>query len=301
MIDGRGRGEPPTDPDGDNLMAPPRNPPIPRFAPGGCITLHTALDMIGSAVDPAWTGEEIESDAAPEPSDEDLDKLVFARVLGQVADKPRSEVEDDNPSEAQIRAALHKERDLKFAARRRWQATGIWFMRYLHQGMLKPSAMGNDGKLYEVPAHLWAAEHAECLFDNGGCLEVRAGQLAVARGPVQAEDTAIVLINKGDLEGIIEAIKEGNVPPTVPPAVTEVQQVDPARTGYPGAPSLRRAIETEFRRRIKAGEHETTIKAQGEALHRWADETYPSHHIPTAKTIQTHIRSPYNTLVRRTQ
>jgi hypothetical protein len=174
-------------------------------------------------------------------------------------------------------------------------------MIYLHGGRLTPFAMGSDGMVYPVPAHLWAATNAEDLFDNGGCLEVRAGQLAVPRGLIPAEDAAIVLVKKGALEGLIEAIKGGNISPTVPPAVTEVQQVDPARTGSPGRPSLRRAIETEFRHRVEAGNQETTIKAQAEALQRWADETYPSVAIPTPKAIENQIRSLYNALVPRTK
>jgi hypothetical protein len=47
-------------------MPPPRNRPVPRFAPEGSITLISALDILGRAVDPAWTGEEIKADTAPD-------------------------------------------------------------------------------------------------------------------------------------------------------------------------------------------------------------------------------------------
>jgi hypothetical protein len=48
-------------------MPAPRNRPVPRFAPEGIISLITALDIFGRAVDLAWTGEEVEADTAPEP------------------------------------------------------------------------------------------------------------------------------------------------------------------------------------------------------------------------------------------
>jgi hypothetical protein len=46
----------------DDLMPSPRNRPVPRFAPEGSITLVSALDIFGRAVDPAWTGKEFKAD-----------------------------------------------------------------------------------------------------------------------------------------------------------------------------------------------------------------------------------------------
>src|SRR5689334_22233848 len=137
-------------------MPSPRNPRVPRFAPETTITLISALDISGRAVDPAWPGDEIMADTPPEPSDEHLANLAFARVTGEAADDPRGEVGDEHPTEQQILDALYESREMNFAARRRWKAAAIRFMRYLHQGMLTPSAIGNDGRVSEVPAHLWA-------------------------------------------------------------------------------------------------------------------------------------------------
>ena len=89
-------------------MPAPRNPPVPRFAPQNSITLITALDIYGRAVDPTWTGEEVKADTAPEPSDGHLANLAFARVTREAADNPRGEVGVENPSEQQILAALQE-------------------------------------------------------------------------------------------------------------------------------------------------------------------------------------------------
>jgi hypothetical protein len=276
-------------------MSSPRNRPVPRFAPERSITLISALDIFGRAVDPAWTGEEIMADTAPESSDEHLANLAFARVTTEAADNPRGELGDDNPSERQILAALYESREMNFGARRRWKAAAIRLMGYLHQGMLTPSAMGDDGRVYEVTAHLWASEHAEDLFDNGGYLEVRNGQLAEPRGLLQT-DTATVLVNGDDLQRLIIAINEGSIP-TVAPEV----KADPYRTGLPGRPTIGHLIEAKLRRRIAAGEFNPTIKAEAEALREWAISTHPNAPAPTPKAIQNLIRDLYNALVRRTK
>src|SRR4051794_39991040 len=109
-------------------MPMPRNRPVPRFAPEGSITLITALDIFGRAVDPAWTGDEIKADTAPEPSDEHLASVAFARVTGEAADDPRREVGDEHLTEQQILDALYQCREMNFAVRRRWITAAIRFM-----------------------------------------------------------------------------------------------------------------------------------------------------------------------------
>jgi hypothetical protein len=281
-------------------MPAPRIPPIPRFA-ADSVPLATALDLFGKALDPEWTGEEIAADSSTaEPSDDALEYTALKRVTGDAANNPTGEVGDAKPTVAQIEASLHEKRDIEFAARRRRNAAVMQLMGYLHHGILTASATGlDDGMVYMVPPRIWGATCAEHLFD-GGYLDVSAGKLVVPRSE-RPEHPATVLVKKSDLERLIEAIKGGDIPPAVPPTLTEVQQVDPARTGYPGRPSLKRAIEAEFRRRVEGGEHETTLKAQGEALQRWAGETYPGVAIPTPETIRNQIRSLYNTLLQGTK
>ena len=53
-------------------MSSPKSLPLPPLAPAGSITLVRALDEFGLATDPAWTGDELLADTAPEPSDDDL-------------------------------------------------------------------------------------------------------------------------------------------------------------------------------------------------------------------------------------
>jgi hypothetical protein len=280
-------------------MPAPRIPPIPRFA-ADSVPLAIALDQFGKALDPAWTGEEIVADTAPAPTDEDLEYTALKRVTADSANNPSGEVGDAKASEAQILATLREKRDTEFAPRRRWKAAAIQFMGYLHGGALTASATANDdGMVYPVPTHVWAAEDAEHLFD-GGSLDVSAGQLVVPRSQ-QPEHPATILVKNSDLEGLIEAIRRGDALPTVPSTVTEVEQVDPTRNDYPGRPSLKHAIEAEFRRRAERKEYETTLNAQAEALEKWAGETYPGLRIPTAKTIRNQIRPLYNPLVKGTK
>jgi hypothetical protein len=257
-------------------MSPPRNLPVPRLAPANSITLVAAFDAFGRAIDPAWTGGEIQVDTAPEPSDEDLAHRAFARVTREASDDPRGETDDENLPEHGILAALHARRDVEFAARRRWKAAAIAFLRHLHQGRLKPVAMGKDGMVYEVPAHLWAAADADTLFDNGGCLEVRTGRLAVPSRPTMAEDSAIVLVNRNELQGLI-AILDGDSPPTAATTTAEGQQVEMVRTGLPGRPQAnhrppdgRRASTAGHSRQMPA---DPTCRGQG--IDRLGDQDVP--------------------------
>jgi hypothetical protein len=275
-----------------------RNPPVPRFAPENSITLISALDIFGRAVDPAWTGEEIKADTAPEPSDEHLANLAFARVTGEAADDPRGEVGDEHLTEQQILDALYESRDMTFAARRRWKAAAIQLMGYLHQGILRASAIGNDGLVSELPPHLWALDNAEDLFDNGGSLEVRAGQLAVPSGHTHT-DTALVLVNRGDVQRFITAINKGEIPSAAPGITTE--HVDPYRTGLPGRRTISHLTVPELRRRAAAGECKPTLKAEAEALWEWAITTHPEGARATPLTIENQIRPFYNALVRSTK
>src|SRR5438034_9140095 len=105
-------------------MPSPRRPLLPRFAPKSTVTLVEALDSFGRAIDPAWTGEEIEAEATPEPSDEHLANVAFAQVTREASDKPLSEVGIESPTEREILAALHAHRDITFAPRRRSRAAG---------------------------------------------------------------------------------------------------------------------------------------------------------------------------------
>jgi hypothetical protein len=273
-------------------MPAPRIPPIPRFAIGS-VSLSVALDLLGKTLDSTWTGEEIAADTTvTEPSDEDLEYTAFRRVTGDAANIPSGEIGDAKPSEAQILAALHEKRDIEFAARRRWKAAAIQFMGYLHRGVLMASAIGSDGMRYPVPPHLWEAEHAEDLFD-GGCLEVFAGQLVVPRSK-QPEYPATILVKRGDLEGLIEAIKGGNTSPTV----TDVEPVNPIRTGLAGRPTIIHLIVPELRRRAAAGEIKPTLSAEAAALRDWAINSHPDAPHTTVKTIKNRIRDIYTALVR---
>jgi hypothetical protein len=282
-------------------MASPRNPPVPRLAPANSMSLPAALNAFGRANDPAWTGDEILADMAPEPSDEELAFRAFKRVTQQVSDDPRGAIDTDPlPAEHEVLAELHARRDIEFAERRRWQAAAMTFLRHLHRGALRPTAMGSDGRIYDVPPHLWAAESAEALFDNGGQLEVRGGQLVVPRRQITAEDTAIVLVNSDQLQALITAVIEGDASsPTVavaPPAAG-TPQLDAGGRRKPGRPSpTAQPIEEELRRRAAAGKCEPTLHAEAEVLIAWSINKYPNARQITVEGLENRIRDLYRLL-----
>jgi hypothetical protein len=276
-------------------MASPRNPPVPRLAPVHSMSLPAALNAFGKACDPAWTGDEIL--AEPEPSDDELASSVSRWVKVHAGSSPS--LPTDLAEQHAMLAEMRRQRDIEFVARRRWQAAAIALLRHLHRGALRPTAMGSDGMPYEVPPHLWAAESAEALFDNGGYLEVRSGKLVVPRRPITAEDTAIVLVDGDQLQDLITAIlDEGTAsPPAVPPA-SETQQLDVGRRGKPGRPSpTAQPIEEELRRRAAAGECASGLRAEAKALLAWAVKTYPNEHHMTVEGLENRIRDLYWSLV----
>ena len=83
-----------------------------------------------------------------------LANLAFPRVTQEAANDPRGEVGDEHLTEQQILDALYESREMNFAVRRRWKAAAIRLMGYFHRGVFTPSAIGNDGMVYEVPPSL---------------------------------------------------------------------------------------------------------------------------------------------------
>jgi hypothetical protein len=160
--------------------------------------------------------------------------------------------------------------------------------------------MGRDGVVYEVPAHLWAATDADTLFDNGGCLEVRTGRLAVPSRPTMAEDSAIVLVNRNELQGLT-AILDDDSSPTAATTTAEGQQVEMGRTGLPGRPTISHVIEEELQRRATAGECAPTLRAEAKALIAWAAKAYPNAPRVSTKGLENRIRDLYSALVRPTK
>jgi hypothetical protein len=154
------------------LRPKPVIPSMPRFAPPGSVLLMVALDRLGKAMDPAWTGEEILSVPIKELSDTDLEFSAFKTGLR----------EGETRFEADILAELRERYEEEIAPRRRRQAVVLKILQLLHGGILKVIAFGSNGRLYEsVPDHVWAADGAEEVFDTG-VLAVSGDEVTFNRG-----------------------------------------------------------------------------------------------------------------------
>ena len=263
-------------------MASPKNSVVPRRAPEGSLSLAAALDIFGRATDPAWTGEEIESDRRPEPSDEEFAYLALLRVTQEASEDRQVGPAPLKPTEAQILAELHSKRDRDFAERRRWVAAAEKMLDDLHRKMLPVKAISlADGQVRNVPSDIWAADGAVRLFDNGGHVEVRGGTLTLADNLGASENLALILVNREDLEELVLSHPQEGTP--IPVRSSKIQ--------FPGRPvKLRRAIENEYRRRIERNELRPTLKEDAEDLHRWALEKFPEDDLPTPATIGNNIR-----------
>ena len=72
-------------------------------------------------------------------------------------------------------------------------------------------------------------------------------------------------------------------------------------TGMPGRPSSgKEIIEVEFRRRVAAGDIESSLAAQCRVLEGWYRENHPRQRCPTAKTIENNLRSAWRAVHQRT-
>jgi hypothetical protein len=83
-------------------------------------------------------------------------------------------------------------------------------------------------------------------------------------------------------------------------AESTAEEVDRYKTGMPGRPTIKYKIIAEFEFRAKTGQIEPSIKKQGEALHKWAEENHEEAARPMPRSIETIIRSRYNKAKRAT-
>src|SRR5271168_421323 len=139
---------------------------MPPFAPDGHVPLITMLQELGK-VDPAWTGGELLAEPFIEVSDAELDSRAFVIFSYEIANNSELAREEDT-----IRTEIRKDYEEEIAPRRRRQAVVHKCLELLYRGVLPSIAFGNNGNIYEVPRHIWAANGAEELFDTGGILLV---------------------------------------------------------------------------------------------------------------------------------
>lgn len=74
------------------------------------------------------------------------------------------------------------------------------------------------------------------------------------------------------------------------------QSVDPYRTGGPGRPTVMHHVEREMRRRADAGESQDTLAAESSDLAAWVGTAHPTAPKPTARSIETQLRTVWHTL-----
>jgi hypothetical protein len=188
------------------------NPSVPRFAPIGSVTLITAFDTVGKAIDPAWTGEERLAAPVVKRSTADLNDEASGIFL---CEPPFGRSEDE------IRETLHKRYEEETAPRCRRDAIVNQFIGFLHAGFLTAIAYGSNGKLYNIPNHIWGAQGAEEVFDTG-ILLISGEEVTFRRGLTQGESTAIVLINADNLQRLID---QRGFPNALAPPVVEAQDL----------------------------------------------------------------------------
>jgi hypothetical protein len=253
------------------------------------------LDEIGKAVDPTWTGQEIDAKPFVERSDAELNTIAFKRF----------ERDGETRSEDEIRADVRQRYQEETAPRRRRQAVVEKILRLLHRGTPDVIAFGTNGRLYDnVSNHVWAAVGAEEIFDTGGILLVQGGEVEFRRGLRKGDDnTAIVLVRAVDLKNVVERLEAGESFATLAPlsggaetSIPETGQAYPYRTGFAGRPTSKHLILKELERRGNVGECAGSVAQEARDLLAWFTDAHPDAPKPTAGTIENQIREPYRKL-----
>jgi hypothetical protein len=156
--------------------------------------LIVALDRIGKAVYPAWTGDEILAAKVEERSDSDLKTDAFKILMR----------EGETRHESDILAELRDQYERATAPRRRRDAVMDRLLRFLHQDMLPVISYGSNGKIYQVSNHVWGADGIEEVFDTDGLLLVQGEAVEFRRGLTRSDNTAMVLVNATDLQSLLK-------------------------------------------------------------------------------------------------
>jgi hypothetical protein len=71
---------------------------------------------------------------------------------------------------------------------------------------------------------------------------------------------------------------------------SQVESVDPYRSGLGGRPTMKHLIMAEFERRLASGETLASLKAEATELCKWSVRTHPDGPSPTSGTVENHIR-----------
>jgi hypothetical protein len=220
----------------DETTPMPQLAPVPPFAPRGHVQLIAMLDEIGRATDPTWTEETLDAKPSNERTDAQLEMEAFLTFQREIADN--SEIAR---SEDEIRSELHEAYEVETAQRRRRQAVVQCCRDLLHRKVLTAIAFGSDGHISSVSQHVWAADGADELFDNGGTWLVHKGELTVCRGGRgEGQITAIALIRTPDLQSVVTHLKAGTLPAHLL-APRDESQADPPGP-KPGMPTIKAMV-----------------------------------------------------------
>jgi hypothetical protein len=167
--------------------------------------LIEALDRIGKAVDPAWTGDETLAAKVEARSDSDLETDAFKILMR----------EGETRHESDILAELRDQYERATTPRRRRDAVVDRLLGFLHQDMLPVTSYGSNGKIYQVSNHIWGADGIEEVFDTGGLLLVQGEAVEFRRGLTRSDSTATILVNATDLQRLLKqpGFPDNLVPP----------------------------------------------------------------------------------------
>jgi hypothetical protein len=175
-----------------------------------------------------------------------------------------------------------------------------------------PTSVITRAKIIRVHAATWARPYASRFFKFGRARADTQGigfQWEPSDGPWEREEfEGPIIVSQEALSRALsaQAKTQSEPPDPSPPAAAEERaagnaksqaaapvEVDPYRSGFPGRPTIRHAIEAHFQERCTLGEVEDSLTDEAAALRLWAEENHPGAPIPSRRAIENRIRSAY--------
>lgn len=239
--------------------------------------LSEALNIVGVAIVPEWTGDEPSAASVPEKTTADFDREAI-----EIADREWQWDRENSRSRMEIQAQLEGEYQRQTALRTRRQAAVNELMTMLFKARVLAKVFAATGEELDAPHHIWAADGAEEIFDTG-VVHVVDGTVKFLKGLPEAEERGIIMVAEADLRKAISG--EEIVAPLPAP--------DTYRSGAQGRPSNMHHIVAEFRRRVDKGETFPSLAQACRDLARWFATTHPLAKAPGESAIGNHLRPAY--------
>lgn len=288
--------------------------------PTGCLFLSEAIDLAGrSQFGADWHGREVFANRISAPENWPVPELDgrLARVLALAEPEWRFAHALSSRLAPEHKAAAFEHCKAEWAARQRFEKVAEKVRAAFDAKEMKPRLFDStSGNEYPIDREEWVKDGVWSTLEAGNREPVRSSRVGHNRTVLFPNRMKIYRVPPGgwlgvSVEGraIIEeaelrrwlsgeminrqAFPNAEKAEALEPSCED--DIDDDHTGFPGKPTLKNAILAEFKRRAATGDVAESLAEEARQLQEWAEEKYGPRGkaTPTARTIETQIRSAY--------